>query len=329
MVKIRAANNFIDRFKRLAEGVPAVAAGRQSPQGLLEKYSQAKAALGQKARRRNCKEEMSCKNEVLARRFRLEALIAETQMSHVYRATDLINGQAVAVKRALDDEVADHIDHEIEMLLRLNHPNVAGLIAAGTDWLVEEFLPKALLVHLDLSPEEALSAGYDILDVMRYAHRQKIVLRDMKPDNIMVTPAGEIKMFDFGLAKDLNKANDFGLRREFFGTPEYASPEIINNGSFWAKPAADYFALGVTLYVSVVGDFPMTRCIMGNGKRATVVYPENGPVLNESNLGLVPQSLGPLLNGLLQKDPAQRLADPEQAQQIILEALAQLNPAAD
>lgn len=322
MVSFDATNGFAAGFKRLADRIAAVASGRRSAQGLLEKYARVKSGLGQKVRTPPYTEETGRVTEILNERFRLEELIAVSEMSDVFRATDLSNGQTVAVKRALDPEAIGVIRHEIAMLGRMQHPNVASLIAVGRDYFVEEFLPGVLLDSLNLTPQEALVAGYDTLDVMSHAHRQNIVIRDLKPENIMVMPDGEIKMFDFGLAKDMRKAADFGRPGEFFCTPEFSPPEVIANGAFYATPASDYFSLGVTLYKCLTRSLPMIREIRVGKRSGKVVYPENGPVLNENNLGRVPPYFRPLLVGLLQMEPARRLADPEQAQQLIIEALA-------
>jgi serine/threonine-protein kinase len=287
----------------------------------FKRLAQVKSGLGQKTRSVHCFEESVPRNKPLDQRFRLDAWIDNTEMSAVYRATDLTNGQTVAVKSALDEKHCEFITHEIRLLSRLNHPNIVNFIAAGSTYLVEEFLPGALLDRLALTPEEALVAGYHILDVMRHAHSQDIVIRDLKPGNIMVTPAGEIKMFDFGLAKDLRSKSDLGNPGDFFCTPEYAPPEMITLGSFFATPAADYYSLGVALFQCLTRGFPQIRRIMVGCRVSMVSFPANGPVLNENNLGRVPAHLRPLLDGLLQREPEQRLTDPEQAQQLIIEAL--------
>ena len=285
------------------------------------RYDRAKVELGRKAGLVPYRERPDRLAETLDRRFQLEALIVETEMSDVYRAIDLTDGQNVAVKRALDPEAISFIKHEIVMLARLDHPNAVSLKAVGGDYLVEEFLPGALLGRLNLTPEEALAAGYGILDVMAHAHERGIVIRDLKPDNIIVTPSGEIKLLDLGLAKDLKRAADFGYPGDFFCAPEYAPPELVARGSAFAAPASDYFSLGVSLFECLTRSLPMRREMWIGGRRGIVVYPENGPVLHENNLERVPPHCRPLLSGLLQREPAQRLADPEQARQLISEAL--------
>ncbi|MFA5113536.1 MAG: serine/threonine-protein kinase [Candidatus Margulisiibacteriota bacterium] len=247
----------------------------------------------------------------LDRRFRIDQLLAGTRLSSVYQATDRESGQPVAVKR-MHSRQDDHIVRwETGILKRLNHPNIVRLVAGGPDYLVEELIPGRLLGHLRLSPLETLVVGWQLVNALRYLDGEGIILRDLKPTNIMITPDGVAKLFDFGLAKDRNRPHDVCSDWNYSGTPGYAAPELIACGTGAASLAADYFALGVSLYEALTGQFPYVRQIRVGGGFMGVSFPESGHPLGAENLKRVPSFLHYLLYKLLEPEESRRLADPD------------------
>lgn len=257
-------------------------------------------------------------------RYQPERLLESTKGSRVYRGTDRESGRPVVIKRALNCHYDFLIRWESDLLERLRHPNLVGLIAGRSRYLVEEFLPGVLLERIRLTPLETLVVGSQLVNALRYLHRQDVVLRDLKTNNVMVGPDGTVKLFDLGLAKDLGRRRDLCAGDYFIGTPEFAAPELIRAGATAALPSADYFSLGVTLYRALTERFPLERAIVINDEERVVVsWPENGHPLNRQNLRDVPPFLHSLLYKLLEPEPSERLADPDLVQREILGGLAE------
>jgi serine/threonine-protein kinase len=154
---------------------------------------------------------------------------------------------------------------ERRILALLEHPHIARLIDGGltTDGLpyfameyVEgERLDEYVKSH-NLSLDARLALFADVCDAVSYAHQHLIIHRDLKPSNILVTPDGQVKLLDFGIAKLLGDSGDrdetrTGLRPM---TPEFAAPEQMCGETI--STATDVYALGVLLYILVTGDRP-------------------------------------------------------------------------
>jgi|CXWL01.1.fsa_nt_gi non-specific serine/threonine protein kinase/serine/threonine-protein kinase len=177
--------------------------------------------------------------------------------------------QEVAIKVVssafLGRESLDRFRQERQILAGLTHPNIAHLLDGGvTDdglsYLVMEYVEgESLIKHADdhnLSIDERLQVFLKICRAFAYAHGNLIVHRDIKPSNILVTPDGEPKLLDFGLAKILDIEKDHILTASNFRalTPAYASPEQIRGETI--TTASDIYSLGVVLYELLSGSRP-------------------------------------------------------------------------
>jgi len=306
-----------------AERLGALVAGRGNAQRLLANFARGQRRL---AKRAYSKQPPPGEPLGFARtevgRFRIDCLIQKTDISCVYRATDLDSGRPVVVKEPIEDIYQYLIAREWRILRRLDYPNIVRALAYQNGCLVEDFLPGAQLHPLRLSPIETLVVGLQILDALDFAHQRNIVLRDLKTNNTIVTPDGEVKLFDFGFAKDPGEKNDLGCFGEFYGTPETSAPELIRCGSTVARPASDYYSLGILLYHVLTGHYPMLRVITIGGRSVQVTFPDRGPMLDEGNLTNVPKSFHGLFHGLMAIEWRERLANPKQVRQLIFEALA-------
>lgn len=178
--------------------------------------------------------------------------------------------QLVAIKvlkRVIDsDQLVRRFNRERQILALLNHPNIARLIDGGaTDdglpYFVMEYvegLPLMKYCTLNgLSANERIRLFRDICSAVSYAHGLLIVHRDLKPSNIIVTPEGNPKLLDFGIAKTLGEepgatALTGTLNRVL--TPEYASPEQVRGDEI--TTAGDVYSLGVVLYELLTGGLP-------------------------------------------------------------------------
>ena len=155
---------------------------------------------------------------------------------------------------------------ERRILARLEHPNIARLIDGG---LTSEGLPYFAMELVDgepidkycnsndLSLERRLDLFSDVCNAVTYAHQQLVIHRDTKPSNILVTPTGQVKLLDFGIAKLLTPGDGRGdtTRTQIqLMTPEFAAPEQVRGETI--STATDVYALGVVLYLLLTGERP-------------------------------------------------------------------------
>ncbi len=198
-------------------------------------------------------------------------LLGEGGMGEVYLAQDTKLERPVAVKllkRQLnDDTLLRRFRHERKVLAALTHPNIARLYGGSTTpegraYLVMEYVEgERLDQYCDskgLSVSERLALFRKICSAVAYAHQNLVVHRDLKPANIRVTPEGEPKLLDFGIAKllDAEAADHADPTVTLFGamTPGYASPEQLRGEP--VTTASDVYSLGVILYELLTGERP-------------------------------------------------------------------------
>jgi eukaryotic-like serine/threonine-protein kinase len=248
-------------------------------------------------------------------------------MGEVYRARDTKLKRDVAVKvlheiSPTDGERKLRFEREAELLASLNHPNIAHLYGledtGGVHALVMELVEGATLAERiaqgPIALEEAVMLARQIVDGMEYAHERGIIHRDLKPANIKVTPDGQVKILDFGLAKAL--AGDIGegdiatsptisvaatSAGVLLGTAGYMSPEQAKGKSVDRR--ADIWAFGCVLYEMLTGK-PAFDGETITDKLAAVVRAE--PELSQLP-EKTPQRIRELLQRCLIKDPKQRL----------------------
>ncbi|MBW8759648.1 MAG: serine/threonine protein kinase, partial [Burkholderiales bacterium] len=163
---------------------------------------------------------------------------------------------------------AARFQREGSILARLSHPNIARLLDAGVmadgaqPYLVLEYIdgePIDQYCHrLALSVEARLRLMLDVLAAVAQAHNRLILHRDLKPTNILVNKAGEVKLLDFGIAKLLDDASAGQTALTVHAgnafTPEFAAPEQVQAGD--VTTATDVYALGVLMYILLGGDHP-------------------------------------------------------------------------
>ncbi len=214
--------------------------------------------------------------------YRVLSLLGEGGMGEVYLAEDTRLERRVAVKllkRRLDDaSLASRFRHERRVLAALTHPNIARLYGGGTSpegrsYLVMEHIEGERLDQFcerkKLGVPERLALFRKVCAAVAYAHQNLVVHRDLKPANIRVTPEGEPKLLDFGIAKLLEPEGSGGTQGDvtvtLFGamTPEYASPEQIKGEPI--TTASDVYSLGVLLYELLCGQRPFAHL---KGRRA-------------------------------------------------------------
>jgi eukaryotic-like serine/threonine-protein kinase len=213
--------------------------------------------------------------------WRLVSGLGSGGMGTVYRAerADGQYRQEVAVKLVgsgpRDRYAIERFRTERQVLARLIHPNIAGLLDGGfapdgTPYLVMELVDGIPITEWcaaeRLSLEARLRLFRVVCDAVQHAHRALVVHRDLKPSNIFVSRSGNVKLLDFGIAKLLDpEAWDVGstaTRAEMrLITPEYGAPEQRQDGPI--TTATDVYALGVVLYELLTGRRPRELCAIG------------------------------------------------------------------
>lgn len=206
-------------------------------------------------------------------RYQIVELLGAGGMGMVYRARDERLQRDVAIKvlppAALSDETARRrFRKEALALAKLSHPNIAAVYDVGEEsdaaYLVMECVPgESLAARLQRGPldvTDALTFGVQIAGALTEAHERGVVHRDLKPANVMLTPKGQVKVLDFGLAKLLSPpdGSTANLSRSELGapagTPMYMSPEQA-----FGEPVdtrTDLWSLGVVLFESLAGHAP-------------------------------------------------------------------------
>jgi len=244
-------------------------------------------------------------------------------MGEVYRARDTRLNRDVAVKvlpaaLANDAQYMARFEREAQMLAALNHPNIATVYGIEQGALVMELVEGETL-RGPLPPEEAIQVARQLAAGLEAAHEKGIIHRDLKPANIKLTPAGIVKILDFGLAKSASEssapsgANAIGANATMsptlslemtragmiLGTPAYMSPEQARGKQ--VDKRTDIWAFGVVLYEMVTGK----RLFDGEDLTETLA----SVVKDQPDLSVVPDAVRRLLERCLEKDPQKRLRD--------------------
>ncbi len=204
---------------------------------------------------------------LIAGRYTLGREIGRGGMGAVWLGEDEVLGRPVALKRVGFGPGEDHLDldraeREARLAARLNHPHVVAvydLVVEGDDrWLVMEYVAGATLAELvrrdgPLTPDQAAPLLRQAADALAAAHEAGIVHRDVKPSNILVTPDGQVKLSDFGIARAQADASltQTGL---VTGSPAYLAPEVASGQQ--ASAASDVWSLGATMFHALTGRPP-------------------------------------------------------------------------
>ncbi|MEU8157201.1 protein kinase [Micromonospora sp. NPDC048986] len=261
---------------------------------------------------------------LIAGRYRLLDLVGRGGMGRVWRARDEMLHREVAVKEIVPPswladperaEVRSRTMREARAAARLNHPAVVRLYDVvavdGSPWIVMEYVPSRTLQDVvdaegPLEPSRAARIGLAVLDALEAAHTAGVLHRDIKPQNVLVAHDGRVMLTDFGLATF--DGGDGAMTRPgmVFGSPQYVAPERAAEGV--STVAADLWSLGATLHAAVEGQSPYAR----STAMATLSALAAGPPDPAPHAG----ALAPVLDGLLRRDPRERL-DHETARRLL------------
>ena len=253
--------------------------------------------------------------------YRIEGLLGKGGMGSVYRANQLSMNRQVAFKVLAprfsnDPTFVGRFRREARAAGRLHHHNLVtvhdsgeadGLVFFSMELVEGKSLKEVLKERGRLPPEEALGMARQTLEALAYAHGRSVVHRDIKPDNLMVTANGTIKVADLGLSRiDERIAGETNLfeteNGSFMGTPHYMAPEQ-GRDAHSADHRCDLYALGATLYHLVCGRQPFSGStpmeVMIAAQKQPLTWSEPAP----------PMAVRELIARLMEKEPDRRPAD--------------------
>ena len=254
--------------------------------------------------------------------YRLDAVVAHSGMSTLFRATDLNTGQPVALKvphaeMEADPVLLERFKREQQIGQELDHPGIVKTFNSEERsrlYMVIEWVDGRLLrtvLNEDglegvrrLPMERAVNLALEICDALDYMHKHGVVHRDLKPENVMVSSDDHIKLIDFGIAmrEDARRLTYVGPS-PMLGTPDYISPEQVKGQR--GDQRSDIYALGAMFYEMLTGQPPFTgpnplavmnERVIADPQPARKLNPQISPQLEE------------ILGRALERDPRHRYA---------------------
>ncbi|XP_065834579.1 serine/threonine-protein kinase stk11-like [Oscarella lobularis] len=245
--------------------------------------------------------------------------LGEGSYGKVKEVLDTINLRRLAVKIMKKKKVRkiangeQNVQREIQLLPRLRHKNVIRFYDIINDrskeklYLILEYCSGGLQDMLDSAPRrrfpvwQAHRYFVQLIDGLEYLHGQRVVHKDVKPGNLLLSPDQTIKITDFGVAEQLNLFSTNDMCRTSQGSPAFQPPEVANGWEEFSGFKADIWATGVTLFNFVSGEYPFEGetvfKLLENIGKGDFAMPAN-----------IQDLLKDLLTGLLAKDPERRLS---------------------
>ena len=263
------------------------------------------------------------KQTLIGGRYDLRDPLGGGGMAEVFLAHDEVLERDLAVKilreeYAGDEGFVERFRREAKSAASLNHPNIVtiydwGRSEDGACYMVMEYAPGGtlkdrILEDGALPPRTAAEITSQIAGALKVAHECGVVHRDVKPQNVLLTASGDVKVADFGIAQAAFSTS-FSQTSLILGTPSYMSPEQALGEP--PDPRSDLYSLGVVLYEMLTGEVPYEADTPVTIAMKHVIEPPRAP--REANPD-VPEGISTLTQKLLAKDPAARY---ESATQLI------------
>lgn len=253
--------------------------------------------------------------------YRILRRLGEGGMGKVYLAVRDGDGQRVAIKvlppklASESQQALKRFRREMDLSRRVRHPNIARTLDVGVEvgvhFMVLEYIPGDSLYHLvkarggPLRVPDAARYFLKVLDGLEAAHQSGLVHRDIKPSNLMVTPQGDAKILDLGLARAMgDDEKPLTNPNTVLGTLDYASPEQLSDATK-VDARSDLYSLGCTIYFTLTGRAPFE-----GGDAVNKIYKhrmEEAAPLEEEARG-VPAAFAAIVRKLMSKTPSERYA---------------------
>jgi serine/threonine protein kinase/tetratricopeptide (TPR) repeat protein len=252
--------------------------------------------------------------QVLAERYEIVAPLGSGGMSTVYKARDIVAGSYVALKVVLpaiskDPKLREKFKKEVLVARRLSHPNVIrihdisehqGVLFISMELVEGQTLSRILAERKRFTVDELLDLAKQFGPALAYIHAQKILHRDIKPQNLMYDQQGMLKVMDFGIARDLSA--DHTTTAIPMGTPAYMSPELLEGAPL--TPASDIYSVGTMFYELLTGAKPFSNASLY--ERMTKPVPRASQIVSE-----IPDELDDIIHKCMEMQPERRFQSME------------------
>ena len=250
---------------------------------------------------------------IISNRYRIEQKIASGGMADIFLGEDIKLKRKVAVKilspnYAGDKNFVARFKREAQILAKLNHPNIVEIYDWGefdsSYYIVMEYIHGISLkeaIEKKGSIDPIIAAGYaiQICDALSAAHKNNLIHRDIKPQNILLTEDNIIKVTDFGIAKSLN--TDITRTLNIVGTAHYISPEQVRGDALDKR--TDIYSLGVVIYEMLAGDIPFRG---DTSIDISFKHVSEKPVRPSNLIRTIPKKLDRLVLLCMEKEPSGR-----------------------
>lgn len=209
-------------------------------------------------------------NQLVSGRYRIKSLIGSGGMANVYKAYDEESQRIVALKVLKDEHRGDmefvrRFEREAQAVLMLSHENIVRSYDVGEDdgvsYIVLEYVEGKTLKEIikeegPLSPKTAVNYACQVLDALSHAHERGIIHRDVKPQNVIITPRGKAKLTDFSIARDAAATTRTFAGTNVIGSVHYISPEQARGDN--ATAGSDIYSCAIMLYEMLTGSVPFS-----------------------------------------------------------------------
>jgi len=262
---------------------------------------------------------------LLLNRYELLEKIGEGGMGIVYKAKCTLLNRFVAIK-ILKTELIDCEDfitrfkREANSIASLSHPNIVSVYDAGSEnninFIVMEYingktLKQLLKENLSLSPLQTLDIAFQIATALECAHKNKIIHRDIKPDNILITEDNIVKLTDFGIAKVADSVT-LTNSNKIIGSVHYISPEQAKGKLVDYR--TDIYSLGIVMYEMITGQVPYNA----ENSISVVMMHIQEPILEPKEINThIPDNINQVILKTLEKEPINRFQTAKELAEIL------------
>lgn len=258
---------------------------------------------------------MSLLGKLVGGRYELLEKVGGGGMAIVYKARCHLLKRYVAVKilrleLVEDEEFVARFRRESQAAASLSHPNIVDIYDVGEEngiyYIVMEYVSGGTLKDYirekgRLSPEEAIDVSLNICSAIEHAHKNKIIHRDIKPQNILMDEDGSVKVADFGIARAVTSATITMAGNDVMGSVHYFSPEQARGG--YVDEKSDLYSLGVVLYEMCTGTVPFN----GNSAVSIALKHIQQDIIWPGSIDAdIPRSLRSIIGKALEKEQCMR-----------------------